>query len=52
MNESKKHEALKPSQIVYEKDKVLENAEEKISDILSEAIYRYIIRNKLKNVDD
>ena len=37
-----------PIEVVYEKDKKREEAEEKISDILSEAIYNYMIREKLK----
>jgi hypothetical protein len=39
--------------ITYDKDKKVEEAEEKISDILSEAIYSYILRRNLlaKQVD-
>jgi len=46
MNENEKHEE-RPVTVEYNKDKRLEEAEEKISDILSEAIYSYLIRKKL-----
>ena len=37
-----------PIEVVYDKDKKREEAEEKISDILSEAIYNYMIRKNLR----
>lgn len=47
MNENDKREEC-PVTITYDKDKKLEEGEEKISDILSEAIYNYMIRKKLR----
>lgn len=47
MNENEKQEEI-PLTITYDKDKKREEAEEKISDILSEAIYNYMIRKNLR----
>jgi len=47
MSENEKHEELNLPKIVYDKNKKSEEAEERISDILSEAIYCYMIRKKL-----
>lgn len=47
MSENGKHEE-KPITVIYDKDKRLEEVEEKISEILSEAIYSYLIRKKLR----
>lgn len=37
-----------PVTVVYDKDKKREEAEEKISDILSEAIYNHMIKKNLR----
>ena len=44
----KEQDQESPIEVVYEKDKKREEAEEKISDILSEAIYSYMIKKNLR----